>query len=158
MDSPIRHIGHCLSVFLGIGAAALALFAGYALAANHHELNGTWQLVPERSEFHGEPIIKTGSVTIADREGNIYVSRNFKFDGVNQSTSSTFDTDAPARTSIKELGIRSKTEWKGDVLQVTTTRRGATTVERYSLSSDGIMVLTVDRPGHALETLLFERQ
>src|SRR5579862_4804521 len=142
MDSPIRHIGLSLAVFLGIGAAGLALFAGYALAVNHHGLNGTWQLIPKRSEFHGEPIIKTGSVTIADREGNIYVSRNFTFDGVNQSTSSTFDTDARARTTIKELGIRNKTEWKGDVLQVTTTRGGATTVERYSLSADGIMVLT----------------
>jgi hypothetical protein len=144
------------------GAAALAVFAGYALAVNHHELNGTWQLVPERSEFHGEPIIKTGSVTIADREGNIYVSRNFNFDGlisngVNQSESSTFDTDARAKTSIKEPGLRSKTEWKGDALQVTTTRDGATTVERYSLSADGILVLTVDRPGHASETLLFRR-
>lgn len=140
------------------GAAALAVFAGYALAVNHHELNGTWQLIPERSEFHGEPVVKTGSVTIADREGNIYVSRSFNFDGVNESASSTFDTDARARTSIKEPGIKSKTEWKGDVLQVTTTRDGAITVERYSLSADGIMVLTVDRPGHALETLLFERQ
>ena len=141
-----------------IGAAALAVFAGYAMAVNHHELNGTWQLIPERSEFHGEPIVKNGSITIADREGNIYVSRNFNFDGVNQSTSSTFDTDGRAGTSIKEPGFRSKTEWKGDVLQVTTTRDGATTVERYNLSADGIMVLTVDRPGHALETLLFERQ
>jgi hypothetical protein len=158
MDSPIRHIGLSVAVFFGIGAAGLALFAGYALAVNHHELNGTWQLIPERSEFHGEPIIKTGSVTIADREGNIYVSRKINFDGMNQSTSSTFDTDGPARTSIKEPGIRSKTEWKGDILQVTTTRDGATTVERYSLSAEGIMVLTVDRPGHAVETLLFERQ
>ncbi len=141
-----------------IAAAALAVFAGHASAVNHHELNGTWQLIPERSEFHGEPVIKTGSVTIADREGNIYVSRNFNFDGVNQSTSSTFDTDARARTSIKEPGIRSKTEWKGDVLQVTTTREGATTIERYRLSADGIMELTVDRPGHAPETLLFGRQ
>jgi hypothetical protein len=140
------------------GAAALAAFAGSALAVNHHELNGTWQLIPERSEFHGEPVIKTGAVTIADREGNIYVSRSFNFDGVNQSTSSTFDTDARAKTSIREPGIRSKTEWKGDALQVTTTRDGATTVERYSLSADGIMVLTVDRPGHAAETLLFERE
>lgn len=139
-------------------AAALAVFAGNALAVNHHELNGTWQLIPERSEFHGERVIKTGSVTIADREGNIYVSRSFNFDGVNQSTSSTFDTDARAKTSIKEPGIRSKTEWKGDALQVTTTQNGATTVERYSLSADGIMVLTVDRPGHAAETLLFGRE
>jgi hypothetical protein len=141
-----------------MGAAALAVFAGHAFAVNHHELNGTWQLVPERSEFHGEPIIKTGSVAIADREGNIFVSRNFNFGGMNQSTSSTFDTDARARSSIREPGFRSKTEWKGDVLQVTTTRDGATTVERYSLGADGILTLTVDRPAHAPETLLFERK
>jgi hypothetical protein len=141
-----------------LGAAAVAAFAACALAVNHHELNGTWQLMPQRSEFHGEPAIQTGSVTIADREGNIYVSRDFDFNGANQSASSTFNTDAPAKTSIKEPGIRSKTEWKGDVLQVTTTRDGETTVERYSLNSRGAMVLTVDRAGHAPETLLFERE
>lgn len=140
------------------GAAALAVFAGYALAFNHRELNGTWRLMPQRSQFHGEPAIETGSVTIADREGNIYISRDFNLNGANESTSSAFDTDARAKTSIKEPGIRSKTEWKGDVLQVTTTQEGQTTVERYSLSPDGTMVLTVDRAGHAPETLLFERE
>lgn len=139
------------------GAAVLAMFSGYSLAANHHELNGTWQLIPERSEFHGEPVIKAGSVTIADREGNIYVSHNFSFEGANQSASSTFETDARAKTSVKEPGIRSKTEWKGDVLQVTTTEDAASIIERYSLNLDGTMVLTVDRPGHAPETLFFER-
>ena len=139
-------------------SAALAFFAGSALGVNHHELNGTWQLIPERSEFHGEPAIETGSVTIADREGNISISRNFSLEGANQSTSSTFDTDGRAKSSIKEPGIKSKTEWKGDVLQVKTMREGRTTVERYSLGPDGMMVLMVDRPGHAAETLFFERR
>ena len=47
-------------------AATLAIFAGCALAANHHELNGTWQLVPARSEFHGEPVMRSGVITIDD--------------------------------------------------------------------------------------------
>jgi hypothetical protein len=135
---------------------ALAVLTGYAVAANHHELNGTWQLMPERSEFHGETVVKSGTVTIADREGNIYVSRTFDFDGADQSISSTFSTDARARATIKRPGIRSKTEWKGDFLQVTTVQDGATTIERYSLR-DGLMVLTVERPRHASETLFFER-
>ena len=117
----------------------------------------SWQLIPERSEFHGEPAIQTGTVTIDDREGNIYVSRNFNYDEADRSTSTTFDTDARAKTSIKEPGFKSKTEWKGDVLQVTTTREGATTVEHYRLLDDATMVLTVDRPGHAPETLFFRR-
>ena len=140
------------------GTAALAIFAGCAFAYNHHDLNGSWRLIPERSEFHGEAVLQTGTVTIDDREGNIYVTRDFNYDGANQSTTSTFDTDARAKTSIKEPGLKSKTEWKGDVLQVTTTRDGATTVERYSLGADGILTLTVDRPAHAPETLLFERK
>jgi hypothetical protein len=137
--------------------ALAAIFAGCALAWNHHDLNGSWQLIPERSEFHGEPAVETGRVTIDDREGNIYVSRSFNYDQAGRSTSSTFDTDARAKTSIKEPGIKSKTEWKGEVLQVTTTREGSTTVERYRLLDDGTMVLTVDRPGHAAETLFFRR-
>jgi hypothetical protein len=139
------------------GAATLTIFAGCALALNHHELNGTWQLIPERSEFHGEPAIQTGTFTIEDREGNIYVSRTFNYDQADQSTSSTFDTDTRAKTSIKEPGFKSKSEWKGDVLQVTTTQDGAVTVERFRLLDNGTMELTVDRPGHASETLFFRR-
>jgi hypothetical protein len=139
------------------GAATLAIFAGCALAVNHHELNGSWQLIPERSEFHGEPAIQTGTVTIEDREGNIYVSRNFSYDRVDQSASSTFDTDTRAKTSIKEPGFKSKSEWKDDALQVRTTQDGVTAVERYRLLDDGTMVLTVDRPGHTSETLYFRR-
>jgi hypothetical protein len=138
-------------------ATVLAVFAVCALASNHHELNGSWQLIPERSEFHGEPAIQTGTFTIEDREGNIYVSRNFNYDQADRSTSSTFDTDARAKTSIRAPGFKSKTEWKGDVLQVTTTQDGAVTVERFRLIDDGTLALTVDRPGHASETLFFRR-
>ena len=137
--------------------ALITIFAASAFAWNHHELNGSWQLIPERSEFHGELVLQTGAVNIDDREGNIYVSRNFNYDQTDGSASTTFDTDARAKTSIKEPGLKSKTEWKGDVLQVTTTREGAVTVERYRLLDDGTMVLTVDRPGHAAETLYFRR-
>lgn len=143
---------------LRVVAAALVVFAGCALAVNHRELNGSWRLIPERSEFHGESVIQSGTVTIDDREGNVYVSRNFNYDGANQSTSSTFSTDARERASIKEPGIKSKTQWKGDVLEVTTMRDGATTVERYSLRDDGTMALVIDRPNHSLQTLLFRRQ
>ena len=127
------------------------------MAYNHHDLNGRWQLIPERSEFHGEKIIQTGTVIIDDLEGNIYVSRSFSYDGANQSATSNFERDARAKTSNKESGIKSKREWKGEVLQVTTTRDGATTLEHYSLSADGTMVLEIERPGHAAETLLFRR-
>jgi hypothetical protein len=139
-------------------AATLAIFAGCALAANHHELNGTWQLVPARSEFHGEPVMRSGVITIDDREGNIYISRNFTYGDANESTTSTFSTDARENTSIKEPGVRNKTQWEHDVLKVTTTRDGITSVERYRLGGDGSMVLMIDRPGHAVETLLFQRQ
>jgi hypothetical protein len=137
---------------------AAAIFAGCALAAHHHELNGTWQLVPARSDFQGEPVIQSGTVTIDDREGNVYISRSFSYDEPNQSTTSTFSTDARENTSIKEPGVRSKTQWEGNVLKVTTIRGGATTFERYSLRNNGTMVMMIDRPGHASETLLLQRQ
>jgi hypothetical protein len=140
------------------GAATLAMFAGLSFAGNHHVLNGTWQLVPSLSELHGEPGIQTGTVTINDREGNIYVQRNFDFDGANLSTSATFSTDARANTTIKEPGFKSKAKWDGGILKVTTTRDGMTTVEHYSLREDGHLVLHVDRTGHQPETLYFQRQ
>ena len=46
------------------GAAALAMVAGCVLAANHHELNGSWQLIPR-----SESVTQSGTVTIDDRPG-----------------------------------------------------------------------------------------
>jgi len=141
-----------------MGLGALAVLAGSALAANHHELNGTWQLVPSRSESNGEPAIQTGTVAIHDREGNIYVQRNFNYDGANQSTSTSFSTDAREKTSIKEPGFKSKAKWDGDVLKVTTTQDGVNIVERYSPLDDGTMMLRIDRTGRPSETFYFQRQ
>jgi hypothetical protein len=134
-----------------------ALFAGLAFANSHHRLNGVWHLIPARSEFNGEPVIQTGTVTINDRQSNIYVQRNFDFDSANQTTSTSFATDAREKTSIKEPGFKSKAKWDGHVLTVTTTRDGQTTMERYSLRDDGTMMLQLDRPSHQPETLYFQR-
>jgi hypothetical protein len=147
-----RNSAVTVAVFAGLGA-------GVGLAVNHHELNGTWQLVPSRSELNGEPAIQTGTVTINDRERNIYVQRNFNFDGANQSTSSSFSTDARQNTSIKdkETGFKSKAKWEGDALKVMTTQDGVNIVERYTLRDDGTMMLRIDRTGHQPETLFFQR-
>jgi hypothetical protein len=141
-----------------MGAATLTMMAGMGLAANHHAMNGTWELVPQRSEFHGEPAIQTGTVTINDRERNVYVQRNFNFDGANQSASTSFSTDSQERATIKEPGFKSKAKWEGDVLKVVTTQDGINIVERYSLRDDGTMMLQIDRTGHQPETLYFQRQ
>ncbi len=143
--------------FLGCAFAAV-LFTGCALAANHHSMNGVWQLVPARSELNGEPAIQSGTVTINDREGNTYIARNFNFDAENRSVTTSFTTDARHNTSIKEPGLRSKTKWDGDVLKVTTLQNGVTTVERYSLLGDGTLMEQVERTGHQPETLYFQRQ
>ena len=87
------------------GAAAFVMFAAMGWAANHHELNGTWQWLPARSVLNGEPAMKSGTVTIRDREGNIYVSRNFDFDSANTTFNGSFSTDARAGTAIKQPGL-----------------------------------------------------
>jgi hypothetical protein len=138
-------------------AVAGALFAGCALANDHRSLNGVWRLIPAISQFNGEPAIQTGTVTINDREGNIFVQRNFNFDDAKQSTSTSFSTDSREKATIKEPGFKSKAKWDGHVLTVTTTRDGETTLERYSLRDDGTMMLQLDRPGHQPETLYFQR-
>lgn len=141
-----------------LGAVTLAVFAGTALAAHHHELNGTWQLIPARSELNGQPAIESGTVTINDREGNVFVNRNFNVEDANQTVTSHVATDARANSTIKEPGFRSKAKWYGDVLQVTTTHEGITTKEQYSLQPDGTMLLHVDRTGRPSENLYFQRQ
>jgi hypothetical protein len=123
-------------------------------------MNGTWQLQPEHSEFNGEPAIQSGTVTINDREHNVYVLRNFNYDTPSQSTTTSFATDARHNASIKdkETGFKSKAKWDGDVLTVNTTQNGNSVMERYTLRDDRTMTLQIDRPGHQPETLYFQRQ
>jgi len=137
--------------------AAVVLFTACAFANDHQRLNGVWQLIPARSEFNGERVIQFGTVTINDRQGNIFVQRNFDFDAPNQSTNSSFTSDSRENATIKEPGFKSKAKWDGHVLTVNTTRNGETTMERYSLRNDGTMMLQLDRPGHQPETLYFQR-
>ncbi|HTW64283.1 MAG TPA: hypothetical protein VME17_06685 [Bryobacteraceae bacterium] len=141
-----------------MGAAAFVMFATMGWAVNHHELNGTWQLVPTRSVLNGEPAVKSGTVSIRDHEGNISISRNFDFDAANTNFNGSFSTSARAGTAIKQPGLWSKSKWEGDVLKVTTVQNGITTVERYSLLNDGTMMEEVTRTGHHPETFYFEHQ
>ena len=145
-----------------LGASALAIFAAFgaapALANHHHELNGTWQLVPARSVLNGEPAIQTGTVNINDREGNVWVERNFTLDSGNQTATTSFATDSRHNASIKQPGFKSKAKWEGDMLKVTTDHEGVTTLERYSLVGDGTLMLQVERTGRPSETLYFQRQ
>jgi hypothetical protein len=145
-------------IFLGI-ALGLTLFAGSLAAANHHSLNGTWTLEPTRSHFDGEPVIQTGSVTINDRERNITVTRSFSYDGADQSFEYSFSTDGRENASIHEgKSFKTKAKWEGNVLRVTTSDNGVSTVERYNLAPDGSLMLVVERGEHRPVTLFFQRQ
>lgn len=143
------------------GLVALVFFSffvpAFAWANHHHDLNGTWQLVPTRSQFGGEPVIQTGTITINDRQGNITVSRNFTFDGANQTVSYSSMIDGKENATIQEGAVTARAKWEGGTLRVTATQDGITTVERFRLTSDGSMLMTVDRPGHHEEILLFQR-
>jgi len=145
-------------LFATLALAVFAGLAGTAFAAHHHELNGTWLLVPARSELNGQPAIESGTVTINDREGNVYVNRNFSVEDENRTVTSNVATDARVNSTIKEPGFRSKAKWHGDLLQVNTTHEGITTMEQYSLLPDGAMMLHVDRTGRPSENLYFQRQ
>jgi len=140
----------------------LAVLFGVAIPASaggHHFLNGTWVLVPTRSEFGGGPAIETGNVTINDRQGHIYVSRSFTYDGALGTVSYNFSVDGSENSTIHEgKTVKCKAKWEGDVLQVTTTEDKIPTVERYSLTADGALRLTVERPSHEILTLTFLRQ
>jgi hypothetical protein len=57
------------------------LFAVSAFARDRTALNGTWTLVPTKSDFAGQPVIQTGTVTINERQGDITVSRNYTYEG-----------------------------------------------------------------------------
>jgi hypothetical protein len=141
------------------GIACLVLFATLGVASDHHSLNGTWTMIPSQGEYEGQPVIQSGTVTINDRDHNIYISRNFTYDGANESVSYKFSTDGSENSTIHNgKTFKSKARWDDRVLKATTTEDNSTTVERYNLQADGTMMLVVERPSHKTMTLLFHRQ
>jgi len=144
--------------FLAI-SAVLFLLTGMGLASDHESLNGTWVLVPARSQFAGEPMMQTGTVTISDREHHIYISRNYNFDGQNVTVNYQTSMDGKENSSIHEgKTFKTKGKWEGRELVVTSIQDDVVSTERYRLNSNGTMMLTVDRPGHRTIVLFFERQ
>ena len=141
-------------------AATMVLLAGSALLArNHHQLNGTWVLMPERSDFGEQAAIAAGMITINDREHNIYVDRNFTYGGPDESRSYSFSIDGRENSKIRDgKTFKTKAKWDGDVLRVTTVNGNTMTEERFHLNPDGTLTLAVERPDHRIVTLFFQRQ
>jgi len=135
------------------------LFAVSAFAHEHTALNGTWTLVPTKSDFAGQPVIQTGTVTINERQGNITVSRSFAYEGATDTFFYRDLTDSENNATIHNgKDLKTKTRWDHDVLKVTTTQSGEITVESYTLAADGTMMVNVVRPEHKPITLVFQRK
>jgi hypothetical protein len=135
------------------------LFAISAFAHDHSAFNGTWTLVPVKSEFAGQPVIQTGNVTISGEGDVIIVTRSFAYEGAGETYFYKDMTDAENNATIHSgKDLKSKTKWDHDTLKVTTTQSGAITVESYSLATDGTMLASVLRPDHKPITLVFERK
>lgn len=135
------------------------LFAFSAFARDHTFLNGAWTLLPTKSDFAGQPVVQTGTVTINEREGIITISRSFVYAGAAETYFYRDMTDAENNATIHtSKDLKSKTRWDHDVLKAITTQSGAVTVESYSLAPDGRMLVSVVRPEHKPITLVFQRQ
>jgi hypothetical protein len=134
------------------------LFALPAFARDHSAFNGTWTLMPARSDFAGEPTVQTGTVTIRSQDRIIIVERNFKYAGSAETYFYSDVTDAINGATIHAgKNLNSKTKWDHDTLKVTTTLDGAATGETYALAADGSMMVNVVRPGHKAIELTFQR-
>jgi hypothetical protein len=130
-----------------------------AFASNHSALNGTWTLVPAKSDFAGQPVVQTGTVRINDREGVVVVTRSFVYEGATETFFYDDSTGNSRNSTTVRTGnnLKTKTVWDHDVLKVTTTLSGAVTQESYSLAADGTMLVSVLRPDHRPFTLVFQR-
>ena len=128
------------------------------LARNHSAMTGTWTLVPAKSDFAGEPVVQTGTVTISSPDRVITVERHFKYEGATDTYFYSDLTDANSGATIHTgKDIKSKTRWDHDVLKVTTTVDGVVTVESYALAADGGMRVNVARAGRKPIELAFQR-
>jgi hypothetical protein len=142
-----------------VAIATILLFALSGLASNHSALNGVWTLVPAQSDFAGQPVVQTGTVTISDRQGIVIVARSFVYTGAVETFFYKDITDAEENATIHSgKEVKSKTRWDRDALKVTTTQSGAVTVETYTLATDGTMTVSVIRPEHSPITLVFQRK
>jgi hypothetical protein len=137
----------------------MTLLVSSASASDHSILNGTWTLVPAKSDFSGQPVMQTGTVTISDHQSVTVVSRSFKYEGADETFFYHDSTGSEFGGTVK-MGkdLKTKTRWDHDVLKVTTTQSSAVTTEDYTLASDGAMICTVDKPGRKSITLRFERK
>jgi hypothetical protein len=135
------------------------LVAFSAFAREHTALNGTWVLVPTESNFGGQPVIQTGTVTINERQGDISVERNFAYEGASQTFFYRDMTDSENGATIKtSKELKSKASWDHDVLKVKTTQSGVVTIESYMLAPNGTMTVAVEKPGSKPITLVFVRK
>lgn len=133
------------------------LLASPAFSRDHRALNGTWTLDPVKTDYNGQPVLQTGTVTINEREGNITVSRNFVYKGATETFFYKDMADSENSATIKSGDTKSKAKWDHDVLKVTTTQGGSTTFETYSLAGDGTMLVSVQRTDRPLLRLVFRR-
>jgi hypothetical protein len=134
------------------------LFAFTAFAGDHSALNGTWKLVPAKSDFAGQPVVQTGTVTISDRQGVVVVSRSFVYEGATETYFYSDSTGNSHNSTTVHTGkdLKTKTRWDHDALKVTTTQSGAVTTESYTLAADGTMLVSVVRPERKPITLVFK--
>jgi hypothetical protein len=135
------------------------LLGSSAFARDHNALNGIWTLAPANSDFAGQSVVQTGTVTISERQGIIIVARSFRYEGATETFFYKDITDAEDNATIKTgKDLKSKSHWDHDVLKVTTTISGAVTLESYALGPDGALTVTVVRPQQKPITLAFQRQ
>ena len=106
---------HSAGAITGAALTAL-LFMLSAFARDHSVLNGVWTLVPAKSDFAGQPVVQTGTVTINDRQGVIIVSRSFVYEGATETFFYSDITDGQRNATIRTgKDLKSKTRWDHDV-------------------------------------------
>ena len=138
---------------------AALLPASSLFAREHSALNGTWTLVPAKSDFAGQPVVQTGTVTISDRDGVIIIERNFVYEGAGETYFYRDSLGSEHNDTVHSgKDLKTKTKWDHDVLKVTTTQSGAITLESYTLQPDGTMTVNVIRPDHKPITLVLLRK
>jgi hypothetical protein len=78
---------------------------------------------------------------------------------VSETVSYSFTTDSREHANIRQgQTFKSKANWDGNVLKITTIGGHLTEREQYSLRPDGRLLLAVERPGHPPLVLYFQHQ
>jgi hypothetical protein len=138
-----------VKILCGVVLLVCAVFS--TAAQSEVNFSGTWVLNRAKSDipqFRNLEEGKTASLTmtVAQQDRTLRVTRHFKIDGEEQKETHTYKTDGTETTNngLRGESVVTKAHWEGKALVVESTRKVSMLVTDVSVESRGVWRLSPD--------------